>query len=48
MAETLREEIAERGAAKTKDGDAAITALVSGEQGQISASEISFVDLEQD
>lgn len=48
MAETLREEIAERGAVKTKDGDAAITALVSGVQGQISAGEISFVDLEQD
>ena len=48
MAETLREEIAERGAVKTKDGDAAITALVSGVQGQISAGEISFVDLEKD
>jgi flagellar motor switch protein FliG len=48
MAETIREEIEERGAVKTKEGEAAVTALVSGVQGQISAGEISFVDLDDD
>ena len=48
MAETIREEIEERGAVKTKEGEAAVTALVSGIQGQISAGEISFVDLDDD
>jgi len=45
MADTIREEIEERGAVKTKE-EAAVTALVSGIQGQISAGEISFVDLD--
>ena len=48
MAETIREEIEDRGAVKTKEGEAAVTALVSGIQGQISAGEISFVDLDDD
>lgn len=48
MAETIREEIEERGAVKTKEGEAAVTALVSGIQGQILAGEISFVDLDDD
>ena len=48
MAETIREEIEERGAVKTKEGEAAVTALVSGIHGQISAGEISFVDLDDD
>jgi flagellar motor switch protein FliG len=48
MAETIREEIEERGAVKTKEREAAVTALVSGVQGQISAGEISFVDLDDD
>ena len=48
MAETIREEIEERGAVKTKEGEAAVTAFVSGVQGQISAGEISFVDLDDD
>jgi flagellar motor switch protein FliG len=48
MAESIREEIEERGAVKTKEGEAAVTALVSGIQGQISAGEISFVDLDDD
>ena len=46
MAKTTREEIEERGAVKTKEGEPAVTALVSGIQGQISAGEISFVDLD--
>ena len=46
MADTIREEIKERGAVKTKEGEAAVTALVSGIQVQISAGEISFVDLD--
>ena len=46
MAKTTREEIEERGAVKTKEGEPAVTALVSGTQGQISAGEISFVDLD--
>jgi flagellar motor switch protein FliG len=46
MAKTTREEIEERGAVKTKEGEPAVTALVSGTQGQISADEISFVDLD--
>jgi flagellar motor switch protein FliG len=33
MADTIREEIEERGAVKTKDGEAAVSALVSGIQG---------------
>ena len=48
MAETIREEIEDRGAVKTKEGEAAVTALVSGIQGQISAGEINFVDLDDD
>ena len=48
MADTIREEIEERGAVKTKEGEAAVTALVSGIQGQISAGEISFVDFDDD
>ena len=48
MAETIREEIEERGSVKTKEGEADVTALVSGIQGQISAGEISFVDLNDD
>ena len=48
MAETIREEIEERGAVKTKEGEAAVTALVSAIQGQISPGEISFVDLDDD
>ena len=48
MAETIREEIEERGAVKTKEGEAAVTALVSGIQGQNLAGEISFVDLDDD
>ncbi len=48
MAETIREEIEERGAVKTKEGEAAVTALVSVIQGQISVGEISFVDLDDD
>ena len=48
MAETIREEIEERGAVTTKEGKAAVTALDSGIQGQISAGEISFVDLDDD
>ena len=48
MADTIRAEIEERGAVKTKEGEAAITALVYGIQGQISAGEISFVDLDDD
>ena len=48
MAETIREEIEERGAVKTKEGEAAVNALVSGIQGQISVGEISFVDLDDD
>ena len=40
MAETIREEI--------EEGEAAVTALISVIQGQISASEISFVDLDDD
>ena len=48
MAETIREEIEERGSVKTKEGVADVTALVSGIQGQISAGEISFVDLDDD
>jgi flagellar motor switch protein FliG len=48
MADIIREEIEERGSVKTKEGEAAITALVSGIQGQISAGEISFVDLDGD
>jgi flagellar motor switch protein FliG len=46
MAKTTREEIEERGAVKTKEGEPAVTALVSGTQGQITAGEISFVDLD--
>jgi flagellar motor switch protein FliG len=48
MAETIREEIEERGAVKTKEGEAAVTPLVSAIQGQISPGEISFVDLDDD
>ena len=48
MAETIREEIEDRGAVKTKEGEAAVTALVSGIQGQNLAGEISFVDLDDD
>ena len=48
MADTIREEIEERGAVKTKEREAAVTALVSGVQRQISAGEISFVDLDDD
>lgn len=46
LAETIREEIEERGAVKTKVGEAAITTLVAGIQGQISAGEINFVDFD--
>jgi len=48
MAETIREEIEERGAVKTKEGEAAVASLVSAIQRQISAGEISFVDLDDD
>ena len=48
MVETIREEIEERDAVKTKEGEAAVTALVSAIQGQISAGEISFIDLDDD
>ena len=48
MAETIRAEIEEPGALKTKEGEAAVTALVSAIQAQISAGEISFVDLDDD
>lgn len=48
MTENIREEIEERGAVKTKQGEAAITALASDIQEQISAGEISFVDLDDD
>ena len=40
MAETIREEI--------EEGEAAVTALISVIQGQISVGEISFVDLDDD
>lgn len=48
IAETIREEIEGRGAVKTKEGEAAVTALVSIVQGQISAGDINFVDLDED
>ena len=48
MAETIRAGIEERGAVKTKEGEAAVTALVYAVQAQTSAGEISFVDLDDD
>jgi flagellar motor switch protein FliG len=48
MAETIHEETEDRSAVKTKEGEAAVTALVPGIQGQISAGEIRFVDLDDD
>jgi hypothetical protein len=43
MAETIRDETEDRSSVKTKEGEAAVTALVPGIQGQISAGEISFL-----
>lgn len=48
MAGTIREEIQDRSAFKTKEGEAAVTGLVSGVQSQISAGEISDVYLHED